>query len=61
MKKIKKLSILKMGKKETQEILGGNCTKCSTTGNCSSCPIFTGSRAFNVGDVYNNTHGIYGN
>lgn len=46
MKKFRKLSVLKLGKKETKEILGGTPRSC-VGGSCSSCPIFTNSSGFN--------------
>lgn len=59
MKKLRKLSVLKLEKKETKEILGGNCYSC-TGGSCSSCPIFTNSSGFN-GSEYNRVNNNFNN
>lgn len=60
MSKIKKLSVLKLEKKETKEILGGYCSYCDSTSNCS-CSSSMVDRAFGAGYGYNRINDIYNN
>lgn len=60
MKNLKKLSILKLEKKATKEIMGGFCSKCSTSSGCS-CSSSQMNKAFGSGYNYNRANDIFNN
>lgn len=57
---MKKLSLIKLSKREENKILGGSCDfKCSTTYGCNTCSGFHISYALSENYSQNRDSGIY--